>query len=422
MTEEGALRTYYTRSGSSVLAEYSEVNLSGVLQWDKNYVYMGGRLLATQQRSGTAESIQYHHPDRLGTRLVTNAADTTVQEQTTLPYGVSLETSAATDRRFTSYERNAATGLDYAVNRHYDSMQGRFTQVDPIGMKAASLSNPQSLNLYAYCGNDPVNLVDPTGLLDGLPNVGNVDIPISFDEPIIDSFFFGLNGLFGGWARRPWITENERPPIGPGREPENPQIPIDIGDPPPNGMGCDLKLAKLFGGRGAVASTQFEPRNLVKSPGETLGRAGMDRGPLGHSATPRNDAPSYLPNGKPNPDRGGIFHLYANDRGTPANVGLYVPQGFSQVGIIAGVNNRMAFTNSDGVTIVFVHVAPRSGANDNTMGSSRIGNIGGPGGESPRYFHTHIYTLTGYDPADPDSPQEATRVDPRSVFCKEFGF
>ena len=50
------------------------------------------------------------------------------------------------------------------MNRHYSSAQGRFTQVDPIGMSAASLSDPQSLNLYAYCGNDPINRTDPDGL------------------------------------------------------------------------------------------------------------------------------------------------------------------------------------------------------------------------------------------------------------------
>jgi RHS repeat-associated protein len=57
--------------------------------------------------------------------------------------------------------------LDYAINRHYDSQQGRFTQVDPIGMGASSLENPQTLNLYAYCANDPVNNIDPNGLFWG---------------------------------------------------------------------------------------------------------------------------------------------------------------------------------------------------------------------------------------------------------------
>ena len=59
------------------------------------------------------------------------------------------------------------TGLDYAVNRHYDPQQGRFTQVDPIGMGSASPGHPQSLNMYGYCGNDPINHLDPDGLFWG---------------------------------------------------------------------------------------------------------------------------------------------------------------------------------------------------------------------------------------------------------------
>ena len=43
-------------------------------------------------------------------------------------------------------------------------MQGRFTTVDPIGMGAASLNDPQTLNMYAYVGNDPINHTDPDGL------------------------------------------------------------------------------------------------------------------------------------------------------------------------------------------------------------------------------------------------------------------
>jgi RHS repeat-associated protein len=100
----------------------------------------------------------------LGTRLVTNNADTTSFEQSNLPYGTALDTeSPGATRRFTSYDRSSTTGLDYAVNRHYDSRQGRFTQPDPIGLNAASLADPQSLNMYSYVGNDPINRVDPDG-------------------------------------------------------------------------------------------------------------------------------------------------------------------------------------------------------------------------------------------------------------------
>lgn len=36
--------------------------------------------------------------------------------------------------------------------------------VDPIGMSSVTLSDPQTLNLYAYCANDPINSIDPSGL------------------------------------------------------------------------------------------------------------------------------------------------------------------------------------------------------------------------------------------------------------------
>jgi RHS repeat-associated protein len=88
-------------------------------------------------------------------------------EQVHIPFGTALnaESSLTTNnKRFTSYDRSAATGLDYAINRTYDSKQGRFTQVDPIGMSAVHAFNPQTLNLFTYCGNDPVNHTDPDGL------------------------------------------------------------------------------------------------------------------------------------------------------------------------------------------------------------------------------------------------------------------
>lgn len=168
-TQEGATRTYYAWLSGSVVAEYTETDGTASYnspQWSKSYLYLGGRLLATQTAVAGSERVEYHHPERLGTRVVSNAHDANSFEQSSLPFGsaLSAESTGATNRRFTSYERSPATGLDYAVNRHYDSMQGRFTQVDPLEMGAVNLSDPQSLNLYAYCTNDPVNGYDPAGL------------------------------------------------------------------------------------------------------------------------------------------------------------------------------------------------------------------------------------------------------------------
>ncbi len=135
-------RTYFAWADDSVIAEYSESDANpSAPSWSKSYVYLGARLLAMIAPSGGSERVEYQHPDRLGTRLVTNNQDTSFIEQVTLPFGTALdaESTGSTKRRFTSYDRSNVSGLDYAVNRHYDPLQGRFTQVDPIGMRSTSL-------------------------------------------------------------------------------------------------------------------------------------------------------------------------------------------------------------------------------------------------------------------------------------------
>jgi RHS repeat-associated protein len=68
---------------------------------------------------------------------------------------------------FTSKERDAETGLDYFGARYFSGAQGRFTTADwsasPEAVPYASLSDPQSLNLYSYVQNNPLSRTDPDG-------------------------------------------------------------------------------------------------------------------------------------------------------------------------------------------------------------------------------------------------------------------
>jgi len=129
-----------------------------------------------------------------------------------LPFGTA-ESTQSTNRRFTSYDRSGTTGLDYAVNRQYDPRQGRFTQVDPIGMAATSLTDPQSLNLYSYVGNDPMNRIDPDGqfwgaliqFIAGLfrslkPNVINGSFSYHNSPPISVSFTPNFQNIGVGYG------------------------------------------------------------------------------------------------------------------------------------------------------------------------------------------------------------------------------
>jgi RHS repeat-associated protein len=155
----------YLNAGGTTLAEFTETTIN-VPTWTKSYTYLGNRLLATLTPVGGAENTELNHPDKIGTKAITNQPSGMSYEQNHLPFGTALNAESTlqnSNRRFTSYDRSSLTGLDYAINRTYDNKFGRFTQVDPIGMKATELMLPQTLNLYIYCGNDPINNTDPDG-------------------------------------------------------------------------------------------------------------------------------------------------------------------------------------------------------------------------------------------------------------------
>lgn len=200
-------RTYYVWGAQGVVAEYMTGAQLPNPVWSKNYIYLGGSLLATQESVAGTESVQFHHSDRLQTRIITDPLTGAASEQATLAFGTTLsaESTAGTNRPFAGYDRSAVSGLDYAVNRHYDSFQGRFTTVDPLGMSAANLMDPQSLNLYAYCGNDPVNCLDPKGTswFSWISSFGGSSERRSGSSGIFGGLFSFALGLLGSLFRSP---------------------------------------------------------------------------------------------------------------------------------------------------------------------------------------------------------------------------
>jgi RHS repeat-associated protein len=51
----------------------------------------------------------------------------------------------------------------YFMARYYSNTLHRFLEIDPVTMKSGSVLDPQGWNLYVYCANNPINLIDPDG-------------------------------------------------------------------------------------------------------------------------------------------------------------------------------------------------------------------------------------------------------------------
>jgi RHS repeat-associated protein len=69
-----------------------------------------------------------------------------------------------TRQRFTAYERDTESELDFAHGRYYSSAQGRYMSFDRM-LESAMVTVPQSWNRYAYCLNNPLIIADPNGFI-----------------------------------------------------------------------------------------------------------------------------------------------------------------------------------------------------------------------------------------------------------------
>jgi RHS repeat-associated protein len=92
--------------------------------------------------------------------------------------------------KFTGKERDTESGLDDFGARYYASSMGRFTSPDwsavPSPVPYGDFTNPQSLNLYSYVGNNPLSYVDSDGH-DPDVNFQNQDLEDMFNRIAAES-------------------------------------------------------------------------------------------------------------------------------------------------------------------------------------------------------------------------------------------
>jgi RHS repeat-associated protein len=142
----------------------AETNSSGTTL--NEYIFFNGNRIARRDPSG---NVYYCFQDQLGTtKNLTTSAGVVCYDADFLPFGYesAYTTTCAQNYKFTGLERDSETGNDHTLHRMYESSLGRWLSPDPLG---GDITNPQSLNRYAYVLNNATSLTDPMGLDAGDP-------------------------------------------------------------------------------------------------------------------------------------------------------------------------------------------------------------------------------------------------------------
>ena len=144
---------------------------SAVTGPEAQYVYLNGQLMAEYIASTT----YFIHKDHLdSTRLITGVTQSLVDNMDFLPYGEQISGDGSISHKFTSKERDpetatsqgAVNGFDNFEARYMTGRLGRLMSPDPESVSgAAHMDDPQSWNGYAYVRNNPVNFLDPSGMI-----------------------------------------------------------------------------------------------------------------------------------------------------------------------------------------------------------------------------------------------------------------
>ena len=99
----------------------------------------------------------YHRDEQLSTVFVTDGQGEIRNSYQYDAFGIPLETTEQLNNRirYTGQQYDDVTGQYYLRARYYNPVAGRFMQED--------VYQGDGLNLYAYCGNNPVVYDDPSG-------------------------------------------------------------------------------------------------------------------------------------------------------------------------------------------------------------------------------------------------------------------
>jgi RHS repeat-associated protein len=175
----GAIQNVYDGAGQRVAVKSGGVIMQ-VMVYDA-----AGDLVAEYGGSVSTNGTRYVMGDPQGsTRVVMTSSGAVVSRHDYLPFGEEVPATVGmragtpgysqqdgARKKYAGMEGDDATGMSHTLWREYDNRSARWTAPDPYG-GSMELASPQTFNRYSYVNNDPVNKVDPTGLM--LSDIGVV--------------------------------------------------------------------------------------------------------------------------------------------------------------------------------------------------------------------------------------------------------
>ena len=113
-----------------------------------------GDIIAVVNQEGTA-LLEYSYDPWGKVTITQNGENLTEQERQII--------AVLCPFAYRGYNYDYTTGLYYLQSRYYNPEWGRFLNVDDTNILLATQGENLGANLFAYCNNNPVNMVDFTG-------------------------------------------------------------------------------------------------------------------------------------------------------------------------------------------------------------------------------------------------------------------
>ena len=129
------------------------------------------------------------------TRVLTDVVGAVAQIYAFDAYGNAIDfntNEALTEFLYSGEQFDAKIGQQYLRQRYYDPATGRFNRLDPF---FGNLSDPQSLHKYAYVHADPVNGIDPSGMMWGASMLSSLSIQMKIGMSVGAT----VGGVMGGY-------------------------------------------------------------------------------------------------------------------------------------------------------------------------------------------------------------------------------